>query len=252
MISGTGNSFAGKRMLPFFSYDFYTFEVRSATAQSANPFFDSIKRFEIEQTADFQSYIKNEVLKIDLIDEGVDYTDANLRDYIGSVRIPLRDLLVKGALAGVFPVQDESRNACGYLNVKISIHDVIKVENNHLLQGAEGMAQARKATAEVVKQVAEALAMTKFEDIDLLLDMLFVKESSDQGGDRATKDSLREFIKDDMDAKVDVRDLDIFLSTNEILQGKLIVTRQMLKSVFEAPFREARTAMIEKTAGQTT
>jgi len=28
-----------------------------------------------------------------------------------------------------------------------------------------------------------------------------------------------------MDAKVDVRDLDIFLSTNEILQGKLIVTR---------------------------
>jgi len=179
MISGTGNSYAGKRMLPFFSYDFYTFEVRSATAQSANPFFDSIKRFEIEQTADFLSYIKNEVLKIDLIDEGVDYTDANLRDYIGSVRIPLRDLLLKGSLAGVFPVQDESRNACGYLNVKISIHDVMKVENNPLLQGAEGMAQARKATAEVVKQVAEALAMTKFEDIDLLLDMLFVKESSD-------------------------------------------------------------------------
>lgn len=58
-------------------------------------------------------FLKNEVLKIDLIDESVDYTDVNLRDYIGSARIPLRELISKGRFSGVFPVQDEQRNNCG-------------------------------------------------------------------------------------------------------------------------------------------
>jgi hypothetical protein len=31
-IAGSGNTFNAKRMLPFFNYDFYTFEFRSHTA----------------------------------------------------------------------------------------------------------------------------------------------------------------------------------------------------------------------------
>ena len=33
------------------------------------------------------------VLKIDFIDESVDITEQGNRDYIGSARVPLRDLL---------------------------------------------------------------------------------------------------------------------------------------------------------------
>ena len=41
----SGQSSNNRRMLPFFSYDFYTFEVRSATAQGNNPNFEITKQF---------------------------------------------------------------------------------------------------------------------------------------------------------------------------------------------------------------
>jgi len=44
-MGGSVNSINAKRMMPFFSYDFYTFEVRSPTVQGDNPVFDSTKQF---------------------------------------------------------------------------------------------------------------------------------------------------------------------------------------------------------------
>jgi hypothetical protein len=40
--------------------------------------------------------MKTQLLQIDLIDESVDMTISGSRDYIGSVRIPLREVLEKG------------------------------------------------------------------------------------------------------------------------------------------------------------
>jgi len=49
------------------------------------------------------------VLVIDLIDESVDMEQAGQRDYIGSVRIPLREVVIKGSVQGQFTVIDENR-----------------------------------------------------------------------------------------------------------------------------------------------
>lgn len=59
-----------------------------------------------------------------MIDESVDLTLGGVRDYIGSVRIPLRDVIIKGSVEGKFAVIDENRNQTGDLNVKISIYDL--------------------------------------------------------------------------------------------------------------------------------
>ena len=61
-----------RNIMPFFAYDFYTFEVRSATVPGSSPLFSSVKQFEVDASKDFENYMKTETLKIDLIDEGVD------------------------------------------------------------------------------------------------------------------------------------------------------------------------------------
>lgn len=42
--------FNPRTMQPFFNFDFYTFEYRSATAEGCNPTFDITKRYEVEDT----------------------------------------------------------------------------------------------------------------------------------------------------------------------------------------------------------
>lgn len=46
------------------------------------------------------------------------------RDYIGSVRIPLREVVIKGAIKGQFTIIDENRKQCGELLVQVSMSDL--------------------------------------------------------------------------------------------------------------------------------
>lgn len=63
----------------------------------------------VDANPQFLNYMKTQVLVIDLIDESVDMTIQGMRDYIGSVRIPLREVIIKGAVNGTFSVLDENR-----------------------------------------------------------------------------------------------------------------------------------------------
>ena len=56
-------------------------------------------------------------MTIDLIDDAVDISKTAARDYIGSVRIPLREAFVKGRVEGTFPVIDENRGSNGELTI---------------------------------------------------------------------------------------------------------------------------------------
>ena len=73
--------------------------------------------------------MKTQVLTIDLIDESVDMTVSGMRDYIGSVRIPLREVLVKGNISGTFAVIDEQRRQTGDLIVKVVMRDADSIED---------------------------------------------------------------------------------------------------------------------------
>lgn len=73
--------------------------------------------------------MKSQVLTIDLIDESVDMTVSGMRDYIGSVRIPLREVIIKGVISGTFALIDEQRRQTGDLTVKIVMKDANSFED---------------------------------------------------------------------------------------------------------------------------
>ena len=110
-------------MQPFFSYDFYTFDYRSATATGQNPIFDVTKRYEVENNQELVDYFKFQYLKIDFIDEGVDLIEeAKLNrfgDYIGSVRIPLKDLLTKETVKGYFSITNHQNKEMGTAEISL-------------------------------------------------------------------------------------------------------------------------------------
>ena len=81
-------------MRPFFSFDFYTFEYQSPTANGSNPSFDVTKHYEVELNQELVNYLNNQFLKIDFIDDNVDLENNPVaNDYIGSARIPLKGML---------------------------------------------------------------------------------------------------------------------------------------------------------------
>ena len=92
-IHGNMKSVQKQNMLPFYYYDFYKFSETSVTGQGCNPVWQCSRKYEVEKGGEFDRYMSANVLKIDFIDESVDITEQGNRDYIGSARVPLRDLL---------------------------------------------------------------------------------------------------------------------------------------------------------------
>ena len=117
--------FKPRLMLPFFSFDFYTFEYRSPTANGADPTFEVTKWYEIEDSQELQDYLAYQFLKVDFIDESVDLvTQPDVSDYVGSVRIPLRELL-KVDRTGVrtYPVNNEKGLQMGNVDIALGYFD---------------------------------------------------------------------------------------------------------------------------------
>lgn len=103
-------------MKPFFSFDFYHFEFRSATALGNNPIFESTKRYEVEDTNELRDYMKKKMLRIDFIDESVDmdaFKHNDMADYLGAVRIPLHTLLQQPQYHGLLDIIDHKNKVMG-------------------------------------------------------------------------------------------------------------------------------------------
>ena len=58
-----------------------------------------------------------------MIDESVDLANVGAKDYIGSVRIPLREVMINEELADNFPVKDENGHEVGRMEVKLACKD---------------------------------------------------------------------------------------------------------------------------------
>lgn len=69
-------------------------------------------------------------------------TVSGMRDYIGSVRIPLREVIIKGSISGTFAVIDEQRRQTGDLTVKIVMKDADSFEEQNV--GANMITQSSK------------------------------------------------------------------------------------------------------------
>ena len=143
-IQGSGNQLAQKRMLPFFTYDFYCFSETSAAVQSQNPVWHSKRQFEIDANAEFLSYMKSNVLKIDFIDESVDITQPGGRDYIGSARVRLDELWQKSKVEGEVPVRDEHNNQQGSVKIKMEVHDAAKFTYDNTFAGSNKIVNSKR------------------------------------------------------------------------------------------------------------
>ena len=110
-------------MRPFFTYDFYTFTHESAVVNGQDPTFADRKQFQVSQTSEFMNYMNSSILKIDFIDESVEMAAAGARDYIGSARIPLKNLMSQGSLEGDVEIRDEHSGITGKVRVRMTIQD---------------------------------------------------------------------------------------------------------------------------------
>jgi hypothetical protein len=128
-MGGEGNG--NRRLEPFFAYSFYTFEYTSPTvtvgSNSRTFEFNSQRTFEVEKNKDFDNYLQKETLKIELIDESIELNGEDIRDYIGTVRIPLVQLLKHGEINSQrFNVLDnlsQDNRVVGDLIVSIKVFD---------------------------------------------------------------------------------------------------------------------------------
>jgi hypothetical protein len=116
-------------MQPFFSYRFYTFDdVFSPHLQGNNPQWQHRKQFDVDDTAEFIAYMRKQTFKIDFIDESVDMTQKNLRDYIGSARIPLSAVFEKKEFIRRVTVVDEMQRNAGEVDISIRILDATEMD----------------------------------------------------------------------------------------------------------------------------
>jgi hypothetical protein len=133
------------------------------------PIFEVTKQFEVEVNEQFMEYMKSQVLKIDLIDESVEMKEGQ-DDYIGSVRIPLREVLMNEEIADNFSVKDAMGRETGRMEVKLTCKDY-----NSYTSLFEGGANANVTLSkfiekDIITKISEALAEIPYEDMDLMFD----------------------------------------------------------------------------------
>ena len=185
-------------MKPFFTYDFFTFTHASAVVLGDSPNFSDRKQFEVEQTPEFTNYMKSTIFKIDFIDESVEMHQEGARDYIGSARIPLQNLLSKGELSGDVEIRDEHSGITGKVSVKMTIHDAKKHAEMSSMQDMSlgGVMQHKRIHSDVINRIVQSFAEGEFEEIDMYLDMLFMKDTTSM--QRVTREMFVDYIIVDM------------------------------------------------------
>ena len=123
---------------PFFYYQFYDFDERySPTAIGKNPVFEDAQNFEVSLDAKLVNYLQKENLEIILfddnapitgIDRGAQASGEQADDMIGTVLIPLNDLIKGASIHDRYPIRkiggSRVSESVGTLEAKISIIDL--------------------------------------------------------------------------------------------------------------------------------
>ena len=219
-----------REMQPFFFYQFYTFEYTSPSMQGSSPTFDIRKQFQIEYNEQFIEYMKTQVLRIELIDESVDLSRAETKDYIGSVRIWLKELLSSPEIGDDYPVRDEAGQEAGHMRVRLSIRDVVPLA---AVDEKDPLALSRYAERDILGKIAERFADTLIESVDMIFDMLIEPGSYDS--QKVSKERFRDYLLQVAGHSLREQDLDILLKTNPLLRGKDFIELGDFRALFEGP-----------------
>jgi len=61
---------------------------------------------------------------VNFIDESVEIRQRDISDYIGSARLPLKDLLTKETVEGTLPIKNEKHIQTGTVEVRVTLSDI--------------------------------------------------------------------------------------------------------------------------------
>jgi hypothetical protein len=130
------------------------------------------------------------VLKIDLIDESVDLSQHNAKDYIGSVRVPLRELMINEEFADNFPVRDENGVETGRMEVRLSCKDYVPYPYEVDDKDLATFKVSKYAERDIINKIAEKFAQSPIGEIDFIFDMLLTPEDNQRISKHRFKDYL--------------------------------------------------------------
>lgn len=201
--------FDPRLMQPFFHYNFYKFDHSSAIASGDSPEFNFEHKYELENTRELDDYMKNQILIINFLDKGVDFGEVtqldNLKDYIGSVRISLRDLAT-GSMKVIeddhFPVKNHLNKTMGTAAVKISFNSADSAQE--VIAIADERTRMRENELimnEVTEKIVKGFAEFGFDDFDMIVDMLLKKNKENN---QVSLDQFKQFVIED--CKVPITD----------------------------------------------
>lgn len=192
--------------------------------------------------------MKTQVLQIDLIDESIDISRADSKDFIGLVRIPLH-LVFLGAGTGndeisdSLAVLDEEGRTTGHLEVRVGCKDMITQGDRDGQQvGGDTFTISKFAEREILNKIAAKFAGSLMESIDMIFDMLIEPGSYDTQKIRQLR--FKDYIMSISD-NLREKDIDILLKTNSLIAGKAFIELSDFRAIFEGPVSVIKTKKAE-------
>lgn len=171
------------------------------------------------------------------------------RDYVGSVRIPMRELMMNEAIADNFPVKDEFGNEMGRMEVKLTCKDYnpypYESEGGLKTGDSSGFTVSKFTEREIITKIAEKFASAPIDDIDLIFDMLLTGNDTN----KISKGHFKDYAL--MNLNIRENEIDILLKTNSHVQGKDFIERSDFKNIFEAAIRQAKQKQVEQITMRT-
>ena len=199
--------------------------------------FDVTKRYEVEYNQQFIDYLENQFLKIDFIDESVDFTDSpESSDYIGSARHPLKDLLTNKEIKVSLPIVNQRNTHNGEVTMMMKIQDLGKLPGG-VIEPAFNKPQVLQneiINKEVEQAVAVKLAQQGLNDLEACLDPLFMK-SHEYG---CVKQAVfKEYVLSDLKTGIRETDIDLYLRSHPVFSRGAQIFKLDLLKVLDEPFR---------------
>jgi len=237
-------TYQSKDMQPFFHYAFYTFDHTSAVVAGPNPFFDERKQYEVEMNQQLTDYLRSQILEVHFIDDSVDLNKGQ-NDYIGTVRIPLRELLTTGKIHEHFAITDDSGKENGSAEISITVVTRDASESIRTLRGEHGLQVTRAVERDVLQKIAKKFSEAPNDDCDVLFSLFL--EGRDLKKDEITKKRFKDVLLLDFKLQgVREEDLNIFLRTHPDLASKDTISLADFKHVFEQAIANAKQEQMEE------
>lgn len=246
-------------LAPFFFYQFYNFDERySHTAAGDAPVFEDTQNYEVMFDAKLINYMQKEPLEIILFDDNAPVTGVErggkadgdqVDDMIGTVKVPLADLIKGASIHERFPIRNLKLENVGQLEVKVSIIDIdpqfFDASNRQLYQQASTLHYNKQWEQELIYRIAKKLA--KFPgEVELLFGIF------SRGHKSVTKEDFKYTCLKRLQLKNEIseREIDMFLRGCPQLLDKNNVDLEDFLLIFSSAVSQARHDFLDEEAIQ--